>query len=113
MKIIEECDTIFYIGQNDKDNTELFDKMKDDAIWVHLNDLPSAHVYFELNSEAEKIDKRLKMKLIKIAGRLVKENSKFKNIQKLSICYTKKKNLKKGKALGEVILNVEPGIIKI
>lgn len=100
---------LFYIGENARDNHELFDKMDDNAIWVHLEDYPSAHVYFEIPK-----DKTVKKsKLLKIAGRIIKQNSKYQHIKNLEICYTRKHNLKKSDKLGEVIINGDIGIMKI
>ena len=115
MKIIEEYDKksdsliVFHMGQNDKENTELYDTMEEESFWVHLDEFPSAHIYFNLPKKA----KKSKMRLIKMAGRLIKMDSKYSNRKNINICYTRKKNLKKGDSPGEVILKVEPGIIKL
>ena len=117
MKTVEEFDKnsnqfiTFYLGENAKDNDALFDQMSPDAFWIHLENFPSAHVYFELPKG--KLAKKSKTKLIKFGGRLIKENSKYRKIQGLKICYTRKKNLRKSDVLGEVEIVGDVGIIRI
>ena len=47
MKIASYKDIIFEIGQNAKENWEIFEKNKEinsDYVWFHLNSFPSSYV---------------------------------------------------------------------
>jgi len=45
MKTIVQDLVVYYIGQNSRENDNLFSKMPKTAIWFHLESGPSAHVY--------------------------------------------------------------------
>ena len=104
-RIIENTDLkiIYKLGQNAKENHELIDYADQSNWWFHLEDYPSGHCIVE-RSEIEIED-------IIFASTLVKENSKYKNFKKLSICYTQIKNIKKTKKPGEVKILKKPNII--
>lgn len=104
MKTIIDNDTIYYIGRNAQDNWDLFDKMNDEFYWFHLNDFSGCHVYIESDNPS--------MSQITRALELTKEYSKIPYCQKVSICYTQKKFLKKGRDIGSVIINTIPKILK-
>ena len=96
---------IFKLGQNARENHLIFDQALKNDWWFHLNDFPSGHLIIE--------SKDIIKDEIKHAAFLVKDNSKYKNLKKIKVCYTQIKNLKKGKTLGEIIINNKPLIIKI
>jgi predicted ribosome quality control (RQC) complex YloA/Tae2 family protein len=104
----------YYIGDCAKDNTEMLDLFDKDDIWLHLDGRPSAHVYMVLDEDFKntKPTKKDILKMVKIGGLLVRENSK-KTRGVVEICYLKRKFLKKGSVEGEVILKKDPSIIKI
>ena len=104
MKLIEEEDVKYYIGRNAKDNTDLFNIMPENSLWFHLEGEPGCHVYIVTEIPIEK-------EHIVQAAQYTKIYSKVH--KKSSICYLEKKYLKKGKALGEVILKKEPKIIRL
>ena len=64
--------------------------------WFHLTDFPSGHCIVETDN----LDKED----IIYASQLVKENSKYKNINKVSVSYLQIKDIKKTKNPGEVKL---------
>ena len=79
-------------------------------IWFHLDNLPSAHVDMCLKSEDTKLTCFKKNNdykhFIKYGGILCKQNSKNSIIdqnQKIDIIWTQIKNIKKGKEIGSVI----------
>jgi len=45
MKEVLEDSVTYFIGENAKENDELYEKMPSNAIWFHLDSKPSAHVY--------------------------------------------------------------------
>lgn len=104
-RIIENTDLkiIYKLGKNAKENHELIDYADQNDWWFHLEDYPSGHCIVE-RSEIEIED-------IIFASTLVKENSKYKNFKKLSICYTQIKNIKKTKNPGEVKILKKPKTI--
>lgn len=95
MKIIvdENMYTTFYIGQNIKENDELYYKMKDDSFWFHLDDETSSHVYCVCKI-------KITRNVINKASMLVRKYSKN---QKCKVIYTDKKNLTR---LGPGIMDV-------
>lgn len=96
------------IGKNAKDNWNILDFADDEDIWLHLDDLPSPYIIIKTNPLY-----KLTKKNLKLAGRLCRSNSKFKNDKNLNVCYIKVKYVKKGKYGGEAILLKEPNIFKI
>ena len=105
----------YIIGVSAKNNWEiLFDEIdfcdRQEWIWFHLDDLPSAHVVLCLKSEDTKLTCFKKNNdykhFIKYGGILCKQNSKNSLIsknQKVNIICTQIKNLKKGIEIGSVI----------
>ena len=96
------------IGKNAKQNWELLDDAIDDNIWLHLNDYPSPYVIIKLSPNY-----KIKHKDIKLAGRLCKQYSKYKNLKNIEVCYLKAKYVKKGEHLGEAILLQESKTMNI
>jgi predicted ribosome quality control (RQC) complex YloA/Tae2 family protein len=97
------------IGQNAKDNWKLLDKSESTDIWFHLDNYSSPYVIL-LMSKNETISD-IPNEVIKYCGLLCKENSKYKNLNNLSVIYTEIKNLTKGKEIGSVITKKTKKII--
>lgn len=96
------------IGRNAQENWQILDNASKNDLWVHLNDLASPHIIIKKNPKY-----KLKPKDIKLAGLLCKQYSKYKKENNVEYCYTKVKNVKKGKDVGEVELSIEPNIRKL
>tara|TARA_E500000178_G_scaffold319032_1_gene340950 strand:- start:148 stop:483 length:336 start_codon:yes stop_codon:yes gene_type:complete len=95
--IDEKNITIKYIlGQNAIENHQIIDDADKNDWWFHLTDFPSGHCIVETDN----LDKED----IIYASQLVKENSKYKNINKVSVSYLQIKDIKKTKKPGEVKL---------
>lgn len=95
--IVDKNITIKYIlGQNAIENHQIIDDADKNDWWFHLTDFPSGHCIVETDN----LDKED----IIYASQLVKENSKYKNINKVSISYLQIKDIKKTKNPGEVKL---------
>lgn len=94
MKTEEFNDTTIVIGQNAKENWDIIN-FDCDHIWLHLNSFPSCHVIIKDNNPDEDV--------LAYAATLCKDNTKYKNLKNLKICYTKCNNLKKGNETGSVI----------
>ena len=109
---------IFEIGQNAKENWEIFDKNKEinsNYVWFHLNSFPSSYVIMkitilELN---EKYSKSEIDNIIYFAANLCRENSKYNFLKDLKIVYTILKKLEKGHQEGEVIISGKRNLIKL
>lgn len=94
MKEIIIEDTIYRIGKNAKDNTELIQKSNQEWYWFHLSKFPSCHIVVckdEINQNE-----------IINACNLVKENSKYK-FNNIGIHYCKISNLITCEKPGSVI----------
>ena len=87
-------DTVILIGQNAQENWDLID-FESDFIWLHLNSFPSCHVIIK--------DENPDSDTLQVAAEMCKENTKYRNLKNLKICYTKCSNLKKGTDIGSVI----------
>jgi hypothetical protein len=118
MKISSYKDIIFEIGQNAKENWEIFEKNKEinsDYVWFHLNSFPSSYVIMKIsilelkeNYSTREIDT-----IFNYAANLCRENSKYKFLKDLKIVYTILKKLKKGDKQGEVIISGKRNLIKL
>ena len=87
-------DTVILIGQNAQENWDLID-FESDFIWLHLNSFPSCHVIIK--------DENPDNDTLQVAAEMCKENTKYRNLKNLKICYTKCSNLKNGSDVGSVI----------
>ena len=92
MEIFEE--KIIKIGQSAKENWYLIDNSNQNYIWLHLDSFPSCHIVIE--------DENPSNELLLESARLCKENTKYRNLKNLKICYTTISNLIKGNEIGSV-----------
>ena len=86
--------TEIIIGQNAKENWNMIN-FNSDFVWLHLNSYPSCHVIIK----SENPDNTT----LTVAAELCKENTKYRNLRNLKVCYTKCSNLIKGPDEGSVI----------
>jgi|TARA_B100001059_G_scaffold196625_2_gene201705 predicted ribosome quality control (RQC) complex YloA/Tae2 family protein len=96
MKEVVLNDTIIKVGANADENWMLVDSNKE-YTWLHLNSFPSCHVVIESVEPTQEE--------IMFAAQLCKQNTKYRNLRNLKICYTTCGNLKKGVKAGSVIYN--------
>tara|TARA_E500000178_G_C16743925_1_gene627275 strand:+ start:30 stop:359 length:330 start_codon:yes stop_codon:yes gene_type:complete len=109
MKIIEYNNVSFVVGQSAKENWDLFDKylkINNNFIWFHLNSFSSGYV-FMLYEDIENIE------LINYGAFLCKENTKYKNLKDIKICYTTLNKLKKTNIIGEIEIIGKTKTIKL
>jgi predicted ribosome quality control (RQC) complex YloA/Tae2 family protein len=99
----------YYIGENAKENWELIDKSKQNDVWFHVKDHPSAHVVLDM-PENTKIKEISKQSLIHCAAEC-KQHSKLSNNQKLKIIYTEIKHVSKAEEVGSVNIKKEKILI--
>lgn len=114
MKSVEYKNIIFFIGQNAKENWDILDnslKINEDFIWFHLNSFPSPYII--MHSTINDINKDDLQDILYYAANLCKDNSKYKNLKDLKICYTSLKKLKKTTKIGEIIIKGKKNIIKL
>lgn len=79
-----------YIGKNHFQNDYLLSKIAaPDDIWVHLKDMPSAHIIIK------KQEKEIDEKTVFEAAKLAKSLSKAKNSSKVCVIYTQRKFVRK------------------
>lgn len=118
MKTSSYQDIIFEIGQNAKENWEIFEKNKEinsDYVWFHLNSFPSSYVIMKISilELKEKYSRTEIDTILYYAANLCRENSKYKFLKDLKIVYTILKKLKKGDKEGEVIISGKRNLIKL
>lgn len=93
------------LGQNQKENDELVKEADGNDIWFHVADHPSGHaIYTGDNISNDAIAK---------VAKLVKEQSKLKDLKKVSVNYIEAKHLKLTKDPGKVILTKTPAKIVV
>ena len=93
----------YKLGQNAQENFDLIDEAlinNKDYWWVHLNDYPSGHCIIEST--------KINNQMINTAGRLIKLNSKYDNMNTLKLVYTQIKNIKKTQNIGQVTILNKP-----
>lgn len=80
-----------YIGENAKDNTSIIQNGKENDLWFHAYQCSSCHVVINM---PESFTKKEKHHIIKIGAGLCKQNTnKLKKESKVTIQYTKLKNV--------------------
>ena len=98
------------LGKNNRQNDYLISKASSaEDIWLHAYNCPSSHVLIKVKNDSSPPPPSV----LEFAAKLVKENSPMKNSGKVSIIYTKRKNLKKppGGVLGYVTYKNEKEIV--
>ncbi|ARF09521.1 protein of unknown function DUF814 [Indivirus ILV1] len=85
------------IGENAKDNDSLVKSSKETDIWFHISSLSSCHVIIESS-----IEYPITKQMIFYCANLVKNHTKYKNINKITVNYTSIKNVSRTKILGTV-----------
>ena len=118
MKTSSYQDIIFEIGQNAKENWDIFERNKEnngDYIWFHLNSFPSSYVIMKLSilELNEKYSKTQIDSILYYGANLCRENSKYKFLKDLKIVYSTLKKLKKGIKEGEVIISGKKNLIRL
>ena len=114
MKTINFNNINYIIGQNAEENWNMLDRAKKentDYIWFHLNSFPSGYVIM-YSTLHDLRDNSLNDFLV-YGAELCKNNSKYRNLRDIKICYTSLKKLKKTQNIGEVIIYGKKNIIKI
>tara|TARA_A100001035_G_C27490585_1_gene367413 strand:+ start:162 stop:506 length:345 start_codon:yes stop_codon:yes gene_type:complete len=106
---IEYC-----IGQTAKENWELLETLQQenrDYIWFHLNSFPSPYVI--MKTDLLEIPEQSHSDYLIYGANLCRDNTKYRNLKDLKVCYTTLKKLKKGNKIGDVIIKGKTGIIKL
>ena len=88
--------TPYRLGKNADENSELFTEATQTDWWFHLDSLPSAHAYVA--------DSDMSREVVREVAEALRENSKYRNLPKLRVVYTQKKNLRRGNKPGEVCI---------
>ena len=89
-----DCEIIYYVGQNAKDNFSVIDIGKPDDIWFHSATESSCHVIAKIPDIA--LDKKGIKTIIKKGAQLCKQNTnKLAVLKKAEISYTTIKNIQK------------------
>jgi len=107
-------DIKYVIGQNAKENYNILDqayKINSHYIWFHLNSFPSCFVI--MYSSIEGLDESSLNDYLTYGANLCKQNTKYRNLTDLKICYTQLKKLKKTNKTGEIIISGKRNIIKL
>lgn len=104
----------YILGQNAEENWNLLDTLKQENnnyIWFHLNSFPSPYVI--MKKELLEIPEEYRQQHLLYGASLCKDNTKYRYLKDLKICYTTLKKITKGKKIGEVIIQGKRGIIKL
>ena len=93
------------LGENRKENDALVRECDSEDIWFHVANNPSGHAIYTGDNISNDAISRV--------ASLVKEQSKLKNLKKVSINYIKLKHVKPTKNPGQVMLTKSPDIVKV
>lgn len=93
------------IGQNRNENNLIVKEGDQNDWWFHVANHPSGHGLY--------CDNDIKKEAIELVAIEVKQQSKLKNLNKVSINFTQLKYVKNTKEIGKVILKKNPFTIKI
>ena len=112
MKIKIFKDIKFIIGENAQDNWNILnDALKENIyyIWFHLNSFPSCYVI--MYSSLDCLEN--KEEYLIYGSKLCKENTKYRHINNIKICFTTLNKLQKTDKIGEVLVKGKKNIIKL
>ncbi len=113
MKLNEFNNVEYYIGENAQDNWDLFEKSKkinENYIWFHLNSFASPYVIMYATMDDIKT---MSNSYLHHGASLCLENSKYSYLLDIKIIYSELKKLKKGNAVGEIIIIGKKKLMKI
>ena len=114
MKIEYYENVKFILGQNAEENWNILDEAKNENInyiWFHLDSFPSGYVIMYSTLD-DLVDKNIDDYLF-FAGNLCKNNTKYRNLNDIKICYTSLNKLEKTDKIGEIIVKGKKKIIKL
>ena len=100
----------YKIGTNAEENFKLIDESKEDDLWFHVHNHPSCHVVANIT---QKYPRDELIYIIKQGACICKKNSKFASTDKLTIIYSKIKDIKKTDIVGTVTTNEKARLIYI
>jgi predicted ribosome quality control (RQC) complex YloA/Tae2 family protein len=106
MKVVEQEETIYWIGKNAQDNWDIIKKSEQNWMWFHLDKFPSSHVIICKNSNNISNEEK------NSACKLLIENSKYK-FNNIGIVYCEISNLTIGEEVGSVIFISNKKVNKI
>ena len=95
MKLFEFEGYTCKLGENAKENSELFDSSEETNIFLHLSSFSSGYVILE-NTDKFSID------MIYMAAKICKEHTKYRNVPNIKVDYCRCSNIIKGCDIGEV-----------
>ena len=106
MKIVFVENLKCVIGQNAKENWEIFNTTNQEYLLFHLASFSSCYVILETETEPS-------VEIIKYIALLCKQNTKYKNVPNIKVNYTKCKNIIKGEKVGEIIFKSNKKVNKV
>ena len=86
------------IGQNERENQNLLENVDPNHTWFHLSDYPSPHLFINVDFNL------LSKKDIYVIAVILKQNTKYKKENNVSIDYILRKNLE---------MTNKPGLVKL
>tara|TARA_B100001175_G_scaffold309498_1_gene311287 strand:- start:994 stop:1338 length:345 start_codon:yes stop_codon:yes gene_type:complete len=114
MKLVTFNNINYVIGKNAQDNWDIFEKantINPDYIWFHLNSFPSSYVI--MYATLKELRDNSYNDYLNYGAQLCKNNSKYRDLKNIKICYTSLKKLKKTEKIGELNVSGKKNIIKI
>ena len=108
----------YIVGVNAKENWDLLDhykKIDDEYIWFHLNSFASCYVImcYNIKLNNDNLEEDIIKEILYFGGDICKNNTKYKNVPNIKICYTELKKLNKTNKIGEVIVSGKKKLLTI
>ena len=94
-------------GKSASDNWRLYDEASEDDYWFHVDNESSAHVILEIPNMNEPTQEVFEM----CARLCVERTLKLKDEKSVKVIYTRISNLRKGKCVGEIMIQ-ESSLVK-
>ena len=88
------------VGRNSIENGELFRQSRDRDLWFHVRGSPGGHVWIPRGQAGFGSKSEVSEKLIEWGTQLALINSKLKNVERVDVDYTERRNLKAIKGAG-------------
>ena len=96
MKLFEFDGYTCKLGENAKENWELFDNAEENNIFLHLSSFSSGYVILECTDN-------FSIDMLYIAAKICKDNTKYRNVPNIKVEYCRCSNIIKGCVTGEGI----------
>jgi predicted ribosome quality control (RQC) complex YloA/Tae2 family protein len=108
MKFFYKTNYKFIVGSNEKENWKILSDSKPHDVFFHLSSFPSCFLIIDNNTENYP-----EYDILLYAATICKNNTKYRNLNYITVDYTFCNNVIKGDKVGEIYYKSNKKVLKI